>query len=958
MNRLIIKIVLVLFIISRSIVSSGQKEQIKVMLEGKESFDEITEVFRQYFEIAPDNYETERLKKHFSRWAYYVSMHLGPDGEFVNIAKKTWETVQQLPTVDNTESANGYWSFVGPDASSNSNPDADFLGLGRADRMAFHPTDNDIIYVGTPSGGLWKTTNDGTSWTSISDFIPSLGISGIVVDHSSPNTIYVLTGDGDTYISDYFVYQAGYNQLSAGVLKSTDGGDTWEMTGELSSEEYAGYRLVQHPVNEDILIAATSDGIYRTTDGGDTWTEERSGKHFDVEFKPGDPSRVYATGLGEFVYSTNTGDTWNTDATFDYSLKAGQRVEVAVTPDYSSKVYLLCGPGYNNNTFGGFWVSTNSGSSFTRLCTSPNVLGKGDGTGNQSMYDMGLAVDPDNDLNVIVAGLVVYKSTDGGNSFNQATNYSGSGPPAAYIHPDIHGLEYNPDNGVLYAAGDGGFHKSTDNASTWTDLYDGINTTQFYHFDDCDGTGNQYALLGGCQDNGVKYRNTNTSDFYHAYCCDGSEAAIDYSDNLKGFAVVNDYVARYTNFKTTAPSFIAGPGSFFPQIEMHASDPDILYYSYSSIKKYEVGVGTSNIGDGITKGAWVIRTCPSNSTKFYTAGGTWFAATTGDMWVFTNSGSNWDMISDNTGFPSNHPRITDIGVDPNQSYHVYAVFSGYTANCKVYYSSNSGTSWTNVSHNLPNTPVWSIIVDEANNAYVGTDIGVYYREAGSSYWEPFYNNLPNAPVSDLEINEDYDQIYAATFGRGIWKSALSDPCPSGWSLSGSRDGRYFKSASVSISSTQTLVGGEGTDVAYRAGSYVDLNSGFEADAEPGQKFQAYIGSCGSGLPPDYSGSIPVYPENILDYKISMSRNSGTIEIDGTDRNNHNLIIRQFKDGDVRVVMAEAKGRYVRDITKFKVKANKHVVPFDVSDLKNKFYYIYLIVNDEVVHLQELDLRDI
>ncbi len=949
----------VLLILIAPLYTSAQHEQLKTMLEGKETFQEISETFEQYLEIAPESYEKERLQKHYSRWAYYQSMHLGPDGDFVNVGKKTLEAIEKLPPSENSESANGAWYFVGPNASTITNPDADIDGLGRADRMAFHPTNANIIYVGTPSGGLWKTTNGGSSWTCISNFIPSLGISGIVLDHSNTNRLYVLTGDGDSYISGGFVNSSGYLRLSAGVLVSHDGGTTWEQTGQLSTSDFVGYRLIQHPTNANILLAATSDGIYRTTNGGDTWVQERTGKHFDIEFKPGYPSRVYASAPGAFVYSTNTGDTWNTDANFDYSLKYGQRVEIAVTANSESRVYLVCGPGYNDNTFGGFWRSANSGSDFTRLCTSPNILGKGDGTGDQSYYDMGIAVDPDNANNVAVGGLVMYRSTNGGSSFTQATNFRGAGPPAAYIHPDIHGVEYNNFNGYLYAAGDGGFHRSTDNGVTWTDLYNGINTTQFYHFDDYDA--NKYVMLGGCQDNGVKYRSTNTYTYNHIYCCDGGECAINYSNSSRGFAVVNNYIGYFSNFNTNSPSWIAGGTgyNFFPQVEMHVSNPDIIYYSYSSIKEYEVGAGTSSIGDPATRGHWVIRTCPSYSSRFYCAGGSSFAATTGDMWVFLYSGGTWteEEISDNTGFPGTYPRISDIGVYPSYSQQVYVTFSGYTDNCKVYYSSDAGTSWTNVSYDLPNIPIWSIIVDGSNNAYIGTDIGVFFKPAGVNHWEPFNNGMPNVPVSDLEINETEDQVLAATFGRGFWKSTLRDACPSATTISINLSGYYFRSASTSITTTSNVVGGEGTDVTLRAGSYVDMNPGFYADGTDGNLFQAYIGACNSGMPDNLEGTFPIYPDALLEYPITMSRYSGTLEILGDGNNSRDLIIRQFQDGKVRVILADVYGKYLRDVANFKGNSNEITEVIDISDLNTGLYYLYLVVNDEVVHLQELDLLE-
>ncbi len=271
-------LVIVLFLVL-PFKGPGQQLKIQVPLDGTENFSQITEKTEKYLVTLPDSYEKERFEKHFARWAYYQSMHLGPAGEFVNISKKTVEAAESQSDAPLT-SANGSWSFIGPSTAFNNNPSADLLGIGRVDRMAFHPTDPNTIYVGTPAGGLWRTTNGGTSWSPISNFIPSLGISGIVVDHTNPNTLYVLTGDGDDYISNFYLYLAGYIRLSAGVFKSFDGGVTWEPTGPMSANEYCGYRLIQHPNNANILIAATSDGIYRTTNAGTTWTQV----HTPVDF--------------------------------------------------------------------------------------------------------------------------------------------------------------------------------------------------------------------------------------------------------------------------------------------------------------------------------------------------------------------------------------------------------------------------------------------------------------------------------------------------------------------------------------------------------------------------------------------------------------------------------------------------------------------------------------------------
>ncbi|NQV03285.1 MAG: hypothetical protein HQ542_11605 [Bacteroidia bacterium] len=939
----------------------GQQEELKTLLEGKETFQEITETVDQFLETMPEGVEKEKLTKHYNRWAYYRSLHLGPNGEMVNISKKTWEALDNQGDAPLT-TPNGDWTFVGPSSSTINNPYlyADINGIGRIDRIAFHPTNSSIIYIGATSGGLWKTTDGGSSWTPISNFIPSLGISGIVLDHTDPNkTIWVLTGDGDSFVDGYFVNNSGYIRLSVGVLVTHDGGTTWEQTGTISTGDFAGYRLIQHPTNADILIAATSDGIYRTTDGGDTWVQERAGKHFDVEFKPGDPSRVYASGPGSFVYSTNTGDTWNTNATFSHSLCSGYRVELAVTPDYPNKVYLFAARGYSgSNTFCGFYASTDSGSSFTRLCNSPNVLGKEDGSGNdQSTYDMCITAHPTDDQKIVVGGLVTYKSTNGGSTFTAASTYRESG--GNYIHPDIHDVAYSPVNGYLYAVGDGGFHRSTNNGASWTDLYNGIETTQFYHMTDYDA--NQYAMLAGCQDNGVKYKTANSSNFSHIFCCDGADGVIQYNDQTKGFAAINNAIYKYTNFTTTSPTLVL-TGGFFMQVEMNTGNTNIIYVSSNYVYSYVVSTSTLTQLGSTAHGHWALKTCPSNTSKIYAAGGTSAFATTGEMYMSSDGGTSWSTVSNNTGFPGTFPRISDIGVKPNYSPQVYACFSGYTDGVKVVYSSNSGTSWTNVSYDLPNVPVWSIEVDASNNVYIGCDIGVYYKASGATNWEPFYNFLPNVPVSDLAINEGADQLLASTFGRGIWKSSLRAPCAADASITANVSGPYFKSASNSITMTSQLTGGEGTSAVLRAGEYVDLKPGFKADGDPGTKFLAYIGPCDSGIPPDAASGVltdtvsdqyPFYPQELDEYDFMMTRHLGTLEVAGAGGMKE-VIIRLSGDGKVRVLLADGAGNFIRDIANFTGTENTYTYPVETSNLTPGLYYLYLVIDNKVIHLQELE----
>lgn len=954
-NKIHIYLALVSLWLLSGMASAQVPDALKTRLEGKTTLPEIMATVNGYLSEMPEGDDRNRLEKRFARWAYQRSMHLGPAGEFVNVSQKTLDALGSLPDAP-TITANGSWFFVGPSNATLDNPSADILGNGRVDRIAFHPTDPNIIYVGTPSGGLWRTTNGGTSWTALTSYTPSLGISGIVVSHANPNTLYVLTGDGDADLSNALVALAGYLRLSVGVLVSYDAGETWQQTGQLFNGDYTGYRLVQHPTNANILIAATSEGIYRTTNGGNTWIQERTGKHFDVEFKPGTPTTVYASGLGSFVYSTNTGDTWNTNATFDFALCAGGRVELAVTPDASNRVYLFAAPGSGGSTFCGFYRSTNSGTSFTRLTNSPNILAGESGSGDdQSIYDMGVTVKPSDYLRIITAGLITWKSTDGGSTFNPATSYRESGA-YPYIHPDVHDVAYNPLNNYLYAATDGGLYRSTNDGTSWTNLMAGINTAQIYAFDDYDANPN--AILFGCQDNGVKYRTTSSNTYSQIYCCDGADGVIDYTNVTKGYNVVNRTIKRFDNFTVSSPTTIAN-SSFFPELELNSSDPDILYYSYSDVMKYDRSTGsTTTFGTaGVVKGAWALKTCPSNSSRVYAAGGTSYYSSTGELYITSDGGTSWSNISNNTGFPTTYPRISDIGVRPINSPQVFVTFSGYTDGVKVLYSSNSGTSWTNISYDLPNVPIWSIEVDDNNNAYIGCDIGVYYKASGATSWEPFYNNIPNVPVSELAINQTYDQLLASTFGRGMWKTSLRADCPASLTSYVNIEGPYFRSASSSITWYGQVVGGTGTSGVLRAGSYVDLMPGFRADSDPGNKFLAYNGPCDSGLPPVFAPSTMEYgyPADLAQYEKTMTRNEGTLEVRNGAGGGKELVVRLFQQGDVRVILTAMNGAYIRDVTSASNGKGVYTYPVNTGDLAAGTYYFYLVVNNKVVHLQEMEI---
>ena len=211
----------------------------------------------------------EAPERHWKRWEWYMSSRLGPEGEFVNIYEKTAKALSVKNRMQHEEkdrNINSAWTFVGP-SSSPYGSSANLNGIGRVNKVVFHPLNQDTYFICTPNGGLWRTTNDGVSWTNMTDYLPCLGIADFVISWANVNVMYLLTGDpADGW--DGF----GYGQRSIGILKSTDGGASWHHTGVLPStnDDYNGNALVQSPTNQNLLIAATNTGLYRTTDGGNT----------------------------------------------------------------------------------------------------------------------------------------------------------------------------------------------------------------------------------------------------------------------------------------------------------------------------------------------------------------------------------------------------------------------------------------------------------------------------------------------------------------------------------------------------------------------------------------------------------------------------------------------------------------------------------------------------------------
>jgi photosystem II stability/assembly factor-like uncharacterized protein len=664
--------------------------------------------------------------------------------------------------------------------------------------------------------------------------------------------MYLLSGDGD-----------GADVYSIGVMKTTNGGETWSSTGLTwaTTDFVRGYKIIMHPTSPNILFVVCSLGIYRTNDSGASWELVHSSagaNYHDIEFKPGDPTIVYACAGTKFYRSNNSGITGSwTQITSGVPTSAG-RMAIGVSPNDPAYVYLFAGPSYTAGTFVGMYRSYDSGVSFGTKSTTPNILGYssvGNDSDDQNGYDHCIAIQRTNVANMVTGAINTWKSTDYGATW-ACTSVWDNPPGVDYTHADIHALEINPLNNYLYCGSDGGFFRSTDFGENWTDLSDGLAITQIYRTAGIQSNVN--LLINGTQDNGSN-KWTGGTTMLHVLGADGMDCMIDFSNsNILYNSTQGGGLAKSTNGGSTYSGIQPGgsTGSWITPYAMQVDNSSIIYGGYSDIyKSINGGSSWSNLGyDG--SGAMAVGGA-SNPSRVYAN-----PDNSNVVYMSNDGGSTFANVTSN--LPSG--TITFIAVNPDNSYDVFVTYSGYTAGRKVFRSTDAGTTWTNISGTLPNIPV-NCIAYEDNDAnpddaiYIGTDVGVYYRDNTIGDWVPFMNGLPATMVFDLEINLSNNVITAATYGRGYWRSELYSSCPIYNYLVQSNDpsnpnytGFQHYEANDSLFSSRIITGGIGTDVLYQAGTLIRLGTGFHAKA--GNKFNAVIAPCAGTAPP----STPASPD--------------------------------------------------------------------------------------------------
>jgi hypothetical protein len=693
------------------------------------------------------------------------------------------------------------WTSIGPKVIC-CDPFSLSQNSGRIATIAIDPINTNTIYIGAASGGVWKTEDGGTTWRALTDTQCSLAMGAIAIDPGNNKVIYAGTGENATVANSYLA--------GCGLLKSTDGGVTWNQMGAsvFAPANQEGARISKIAIAGNTLMVASSFGLFRSTDGGMTFTPmvlqplTTGGVATDVLFDPSNPMIIYAAignqfgsaGVGVpangFYKSNNGGNTWDGQPTVGFgipTLNVG-RIALTVAPSSPAAARVLYAAIQSTDPFGsllGIFKSFDGGVSWITLAAT----GADCGTGMQCWFDMYIAVDPTNAGTVYFGGVRLFKSTDLGGSFQ---------PIGSTIHFDQQAFAFKPgDANTLYAGNDGGLYVSANGGGNWNPLNDGLVTTQFYPGLALNGS----MALGGLQDNGTNFtanaQDQSPSNWTEVIGGDGGFAAIDsstmpatgYGENQWGDPQFNG-PRKSTNIGTPGSFTFArtginvnDPARFIPPLVMSPTTSSTLYFGTNRLYRTtnsatnwnaisaDLSIGTCTPAMGETPAATTgcvttIAEAKSNGQVVYVGTGN------GILQVTTDGGLAWDRI--NAGLPNR--AITYVAVDPTNSDNVFVTVSGFGTG-HVWKSTNRGGMWTDISGTmparLPNIPVNAIVLDPTaptTEILVGTDLGVYRTHDGGTTWTPFNAGLPNVPVLDLVLNQG--TLAAATHGRGVWTAQI------------------------------------------------------------------------------------------------------------------------------------------------------------------------------------------
>ncbi len=640
---------------------------------------------------------------------------------------------------------------------------------GRIRSLAFDPDDSTRIYAGAVAGGVWLTEDSGASWAPTDDFMANLSVTTLIFDPTDSQVIYAGTGEG-TFNADYV--------RGLGIFKSEDKGVSWSPLAA-TQNDFDFYWVNRLTILNDAsrLLAATHTGVWTSEDSGVSWSRAYSGRSNDVNVHPTDNLKAIAGIWGGALYSEDGGQTW-LDATGLDSIGSG-RVEIAYARSQPDTVFASIDSGS-----GEIYKSVDGGQSFTLINTGESYLGE------QGWYDNALWIDPTNPDHLIVGGIDLWRSTDGGVTLNKISIWWQS-PSSA--HADHHFVIEHPNydgvtNKQVYFANDGGVYTAVDvevaqDSVGWEALNNQLAITQFYGM----GVSPNGTVVAGTQDNGTLIYKGDSENWTETFGGDGGYSAADPTDSNY---LYGEYVHLQIHRSTNGGTF----SNYIYDSAMEADGPNFIApFILDPNNENRLLGGADNlwVSDDAKAGTptWNSRKSPIASSSAISA----IAVAKGNsdlIYVGHNDGSFYKTIDgttdnpvwteiDSVDLPQRY--LMRIAIDPLDTEIIYASFGGYNEN-NLWKSTDGGANWVSASgvdsNNLPPAPVRTIAIHPSvtNQLYAGTEVGIFTSEDSGVTWNITNDGPANVSVDELVWIGD-ETLYAATHGRGVFRADLNQTTP-------------------------------------------------------------------------------------------------------------------------------------------------------------------------------------
>jgi hypothetical protein len=684
------------------------------------------------------------------------------------------QATRQARSVQQPVTGNG-WTNIGPAPVLGAQTPGSRAVSGRVASIAVDPGNLAHWLIGGAQGGIWETTDTGTTWAARTDAQGSLAMGAIWFASNNPSIVYAGTGEpnfsGDSY-------------GGAGLLKSTDGGSTWNITNTAQFAGNAVSAVRVDPTNANTLVASTVSaifgrvpafpsstppfGVYRSTDGGTTFSFTLSGQVSDLASDPTNFSHLYAGintfGSGNPLWRSLDGGQTFSLVTGPWGTSDLGRVAFAIAPSNPNTIYVSIARQSNSQLFGLFrsdnaWAATPT---WTQITSAPNFCN------TQCWYDQALAVDPTNPNILYAGGLGVWRFD--GSIWTEIDNVANG------IHVDQHSLVFASSR--LIAGNDGGVWSTTDSGANWNDHNTTLSTIQFYD-GSLHSTDPNFAL-GGSQDNGTE-KWTGAAAWNFVFGGDGAANAISSSAPNTNWAVSFQglNIARTTNGGASFISATSGinlsNAPFISKFEKCPSNDDVFIAGTDTLWRsnnfFTAATPTWSANSpavgSITGVHFAVSDATCSTYAFGTSGGA--------LRLTSNAGATWTDIDVSNAVPNR--AVTDVAFDPTNANVLYVTLSGFDQGTPgqpghVFKTSNvlaANPTWTNVTPPV-NLPFNTIISDPGapSTIYAGSDLGVWMSTDGGASWAHMgpQVGMPNVAVFELRINAATNRLVAFTHGRG------------------------------------------------------------------------------------------------------------------------------------------------------------------------------------------------